>query len=151
MGFEVDPKLVNKLKSQMREKILANPEIPDEIKFSGTLDFDIPAKVELSDKQMAVAVKLLKGYYNNKPVDLQKDLNSIDRKLAWTILQGGDFSGMDFHGVDFSVSNLSRTKFKNCDLSNCKFVFSLLSDADFSGARLGGADCSMIVAVGRSE
>ena len=106
MGFEVDPKLVNKLKSQMREKILANPEIPDEIKFSGTLDFDIPAKVELSDKQMAVAVKLLKGYYNNKPVDLQKDLNSIDRKLAWTILQGGDFSGMDFHGVDFSVSNL---------------------------------------------
>lgn len=147
MGFEIDPEKIERLKKQLRDKIISEPGIPEEIKMDKLLDFDIPAKVELSDEQMAVAIKLLKGFYKEKSKELQKDLDLINRNLAWTIMLGGDFSGLDLHGVDFSISDLSNAKFKDCNLSNCKMTFSLLSGSDFSGARLDGAEATMILAI----
>ena len=143
MSFIVDPKDVEKLKNIMKEKITGNVHIPDDTKFRSLLNFDLNKKVKISDKQILVAERLQKAYYKDNPAELQKDLDSIDRKLPWANFSHTVFSNLDLSGVEFSISEFEGAEFKNTNLMNAKLIFVLVNRCDFSGARMDGANMSM--------
>ncbi len=142
MGFTVDTKNVEKVKKILQEKILSKKGIPEDAKFEGAFNLDLEPK-KISDKQTEVAEKLKSGYYKDRPKELQKDLDSIDRKFSWIDFVGADLSGLDLHNVDFTPSRINNANFKNCNLSNAHLVFADAQGTDFSNSKLDGANFSM--------
>ncbi len=146
MGFSIDTKEVDKVKKILGEKILACKGLPEDIKFTEALNLDVTGNLNVSDKQIEVVEKLKNGYYRDRPKELEKDLDKIDRKLNWAPFEGVDLSGLDLHGVDFSPCYLNNANLKNCNLSNARLIFVDAHGSDFSGSRLDGANMSMIKA-----
>ncbi len=138
---------VNKIKKILKEKIMSIKEIPDDIKFNEVMDFDTdPKNTEHTEAQKKVIAKLKSGYYKDRPKELQKDLESIDRNLQWCDFERVDLSGLNLHGVDFTPPRFQGTNLSGCNLTRAKLTFGDAHNADFSNTNLERTKLSMIKA-----
>lgn len=110
-------------------------------------DLFYPHALKSLDEQRADLKQRLRGV-----ILREKDINDRvnNKNLAFVILPGVVFSGMNFQGFKFNHSDFTGAKFIRCDLRGADFTHTNLSQVAFHHSMIS-AQCSQTIRVSLSD